>query len=305
MVVRWSAVAAGILACVAMVWVWRSKVEEKPEVKVARVVQDVRPGGNKAVLTLANGQQIILDSSGNGQIAQQGATKVIKLNGLISYKGAAKAGEILYNTISTPRGGQYELLLPDGSRVWLNSASSLRFPTAFTGSRREVELHGEGYFEIAKDASKPFTVGVNDMKVRVLGTSFNTMAYPDEGSVNTTLVDGAVVVEDGAVKRQLGPGQQAAVDEGGRRVQVRKADIRQVTAWRSGLFEFDHTELTAVMRQLARWYDIEVEYRVKTDKTPLGGSISRNLNLKEVLALLQENGINHFSIEGKKVIVLP
>ena len=297
------AAAVVVLVCVS-IWWWKPLPAAHSAV-APEAAASVHPGTNKAILTLANGQQILLDSSANGQIARQGATTVIKLNGLISYKGGTGDVGNLYNTISTPRGGQYELILPDGSHVWLNSASELRFPIAFGGGRREVSLKGEGYFQIAKDARRPFVVDVNDMKVKVLGTSFNTMAYSEEGTVNTTLVDGSVVVEEGKEQKMLQPGQQACLGREGAAITIRKADVRQVTAWRSGLFEFDNTDLASIMRQLARWYDIDVVYKVTPEKAPLGGSISRNLDLKEVLSLLEANGINHFSIEGKKVIVLP
>jgi len=309
--VRALALAASLLVCVWMAWIFRHRpTGKKPGEAIA--VNAIKPGTNKAILTLANGTQIILDSSQDGSIARQGATTVLKLNGVISYSqaggqgsGEGHPGPVLYNTITTPKGGQYELVLSDGSRVWLNSASSLRFPTAFIGTRREVELKGEGYFEIEKDRNRPFMVAVNDMKVQVLGTRFNTMAYPDEKTINTTLLDGAVVVTEGKLEQKLEPGQQAAFDSAGGRLSVRKADVQQVIAWKTGLFEFDNTDLAAVMRQLARWYDIEVVYKVAPDKTPLGGSISRGLDLKEVLALLEANGINHFKIEGRKVFVLP
>jgi ferric-dicitrate binding protein FerR (iron transport regulator) len=301
------AAAAGLLACIVMAWLFKSgPAHHSPQIAATG---DIRPGTNKAILTLANGTQIFLDSLQNGRIARQGATTVIKLNGIISYSGDPRQGANeeapLYNTITTPRGGQYELVLPDGSRVWLNSASSLRFPTAFRTMQREVELTGEGYFEIEKDAGRPFTVWVDHMKVQVLGTSFNTMAYPDESTINTTLVDGAVVISGVGLQKKLQPGQQAVFDSASRQLSVRKTDVRLAIAWKTGLFEFDNTDLETILRQLARWYDIEIVYRVRPEKTPLGGNISRNLQLKEVLDLLEANGINHFKIEGKKVFVLP
>ncbi|MBN9380658.1 MAG: FecR domain-containing protein [Chitinophagaceae bacterium] len=312
LLVRGSAVAASIIVCFALTWRFLSHIHPNAKKVTAVANNDVAPGGNKAILTLGNGTQIILDGRQDGRIARQGSTSVLKFNGVISYSRDAgrmpaegDAGTSLYNTITTPRGGQYELVLPDGSRVWLNSASSLRFPTAFKGTRREVELKGEGYFEIEKDAERPFAVSVNNMKVQVLGTSFNTMAYPDERTINTTLLDGAVIVAQGDMQKKLEPGQQAALDSIGHRLSVRRVDIRQAIAWKTGLFEFDNTDLATVMRQVARWYDIEVIYQANPDKTLLGGSISRSLNLKEVLSLLETNGINHFKIEGKKVFVLP
>jgi ferric-dicitrate binding protein FerR (iron transport regulator) len=272
------------------------------------------------MLTLPDGTHIDLDSARNGRIATQGAAVFSKSNSALSISFAG-TGQITHQTgnalnpahpeameeafISTPRGGQYQLLLPDGSKVWLNSASSLRFPTVFRGKQRSVELSGEGYFEIAKNASRPFYVKVNDMQIRVLGTHFNTMAYPDEKTINTTLLEGAVEVSSGDLSKRLAPGQQAALNNAGHQLAVGQADIQKAVAWKNGLFEFDHTDLATIMRQLARWYDIEIVYQAAADKTPLGGSISKNLGLTEVLDLLEANGINHFKIEGKKVFVLP
>jgi ferric-dicitrate binding protein FerR (iron transport regulator) len=295
---------------------------------------NVAPGTDKAVLILANGSRIVLDSAGNGQIARQGATKIIKMNGQLSVSasegaqgavGSHAAGhpETQYNTILTPRGGQFEIVLSDGSRVWLNSSSSLRFPSVFSGDKREVELTGEAYFEIEPAAAIaagngvpghgkiPFEVNIaaasggKGMKIQVLGTSFNAMAYPDEKTINTTLLQGAVIVSDGNLAKRLVPGEQAALNRPDHQLTVNQADTRKAIAWKNGLFEFDHTDLASIMRQLARWYDIEVVYRVTPDETELGGSISKNLNLKEVLDLLEGNGINHFRIEGRKVLVLP
>ncbi|MDR3714548.1 MAG: FecR domain-containing protein [Puia sp.] len=282
---------------------------------------DIQPGGDKAILLLADGTRIDLDSAQNGQIARQGAATFNKSNGALSISFAGlnrgsdnqrineqglshpdDAGEAF---ISTPRGGQYQLILPDGSKVWLNSASSLRFPTVFRGKERSVELSGEGYFEIAKNAAMPFCVNVNHMKVKVLGTHFNTMAYPDEKTINTTLLEGAVEVSAGDLSKRLTPGQQAALNPAGHQLAVGQADIQKAVAWKNGLFEFDHTDLATIMRQLARWYDIEIVYQITPDRTSLGGSISKNLGLTEVLDLLEANGINHFKIEGKKVFVLP
>jgi transmembrane sensor len=302
---RYTAIAASLLLCISLVWLLRPIARHPVQAKLIQPGSSIHPGGNKAILTLANGEEIVLDSAQNGKIAQQGATTIIKLNGRLGYNtGNANSGELLYNTITTPKGGQYEIVLPDGSRVWLNSASSLKFPTAFKGKERQVELTGEGYFEIEKNAHMPFSVSINKLKVQVLGTSFNTMAYTDEGVINTTLLEGAVAVSEGDLVKRLLPGQQAKLSSGDHRLTVGKADIQKAVAWKNGLFEFDNTDLATIMRQLARWYDVEIIYRVTPDKTPLGGSISRSLNLTEVLNLLEANGINHFKIEGKKIIVL-
>lgn len=345
---RYAAIAASLLIFVAAAWLFSRSAGTNGLAKNTNPHKQtdtgiVAPGTDKAVLILANGTRILLDSAGNGQIARQGATKIIKLNGTLSVTGSAGAPgtegasasgfvnhpEKQYNTILTPRGGQFEIVLSDGSRVWLNSSSSLKFPTVFSGDKREVELTGEAYFEIEPASAMtagikgatggsgsphgkiPFEVniaaasGKKGMKIQVLGTSFNAMAYPDEKTINTTLLQGAVIVSDGDLAKRLVPGEQAALNSAGHQLSVSQADTRKAIAWKNGLFEFDHTDLAAIMRQLARWYDIEIEYRFKPDETELGGSISKNLNLKEVLDLLESNGINHFKIEGRKVLVLP
>ena len=320
--VRYGVAAAILLAIIGGWRLFFKPVSHNPS-PVAfqhKTESDVRPGRDRALLTLPDGRRIDLDSAGNGQIATQGAAVFSKSNGALSISFAGTR-QITHQTgnepdpahpqaageafISTPRGGQYQLLLPDGSKVWLNSSSSLRFPTVFSGKQRSVELSGEGYFEIAKNAAMPFFVKVNDMQVRVLGTHFNTMAYPDEKTINTTLLEGAVEVSSGDLSKRLVPGQQAALNNAGHQLAVGQADIQKAVAWKNGLFEFDHTDLATIMRQLARWYDIEIVYQALPDKTPLGGSISKNLGLTEVLDLLAANGINHFKIEGKKVFVLP
>ncbi|HEY4207658.1 MAG TPA: FecR domain-containing protein [Puia sp.] len=321
-IVRFGVAAAILLAVIGGWRLFFRQVSHNPAPVASKhkTENNVRPGRDRALLTLPDGTRIDLDSARNGQIATQGAAVFSKSNGALSifFAGTRQlshptgneqdpahpeaAGEAF---ISTPRGGQYQLILPDGSKVWLNSSSSLRFPTVFKGKQRSVELSGEGYFEIAKNAAMPFSVKVNGMQVRVLGTHFNTMAYPDEKTINTTLLEGAVEVSSGDLSKRLAPGQQAALNNAGHQLAVGQADIQKAVAWKNGLFEFDHTDLATIMRQLARWYDIEIVYQAMPDKTPLGGSISKNLGLTEVLELLEANGINHFKIEGKKVFVLP
>ncbi len=314
---RFAAVAASVTAIIALAW-WFRPVSKYAAVAIAKKIPEnnIHPGGNKAILTLPNGSRIILDNTPNGQIAREGSATFHKSDGKLTVSQnnpggnatAVQAGasvDAAEAVIATPRGGQFELVLPDGTRVWLNSASSLRFPTAFKGKQREVELTGEGYFEIAKNSKMPFLVTVNHMKINVLGTHFNAMAYADEKSINTTLLEGAVIVSEGDLVKRLQPGQQASLKSAEHQLAVSQADLQKTIAWKNGLFEFDNTDLPAIMRQLARWYDIEIIYRVKPDKTALGGSISRSLNLTEVLSLLEAFKINHFKIDGKKVFVLP
>ena len=253
--------------------------------KIAK--NDIKPGSDKAVLTLADGSTIMLQDAQNGAIAQQGSANVVKLNGKLDYNASgSQTPEILYNTIATPRGGQYEVQLPDGTHVWLNAASSLRFPTAFTGINREVELTGEAFFEVAKNKSIPFVVNVQHNKVTVLGTHFNINAYSDEKSINTTLLEGSVKFNAGLQEKLLKPGQQSVFTPATAALTVKPVDINQVIAWKNGFFEFDNTDLATIMRQISRWYDVDISYQTRDSKSLFGGGISRKLNLSEVLHLL-------------------
>jgi transmembrane sensor len=278
------------------------------------VRQDVMPGGNKAVLTLADGSAIVLDSARNGSIAQQGNANVIKQeDGQLIYRQGENAGEkpLAYNTLATPRGGQYQLVLPDGSKVWLNAASSIRYPVAFTGDTREVEMEGEGYFEITRNAAKPFHVKTKTQDVEVLGTHFNVNDYNDEASTKTTLLEGSVKVNQLANKNReviLKPGEQAIGD-----CRLPVADCRltidhspnidQVMSWKNGQFYFSNADIESIMRQMARWYDVQVEYKVHpADKYTV--SLSRNVPVSKLLSYLELSGGVKFKIDGRKIIVM-
>jgi ferric-dicitrate binding protein FerR (iron transport regulator) len=272
---------------------------------------DVMPGGNKAILTLANGSQIVLDSAVNGILTHQGNIKVIKLtNGQLVYENAgARADEVLYNTMSTPRGGQYSLILPDGSRVWLNAVSSIRFPTAFLGEERTVEITGEAYFEIAKDPLRPFRVLVNSglkdrrLEVAVLGTHFNINAYKDEATIKTTVLEGSVKVSHGSSHTTIEPGEQTQFDNGILQI-VHDANVTETVAWKDGRFEFKDTDLKTIMRQLMRWYDVDVQYNGNISERYFTADISRNKSLSGVLKMLELSDID-FKLEGNKLTVTP
>jgi len=303
------AIAASVAAVMAVgVWYYMkyssvAKTNTLP-VLASNFKNDVKPGGNKAVLTLSDGSIVVLDSTGSGTVAQQGSTKIVKLDkGRLAYNAVNRSSEeIAYNTLTTPAAGQFSVTLPDGSKVWLNNASSLRYPVAFTGKTREVELKGEGYFEIARNASQPFKVRVGAMLVDVLGTSFNIAAYGDESHIKTTLLTGGVRVSEGAANMLLKPGEQIQVNPEGKFSFPQEVDADGVVAWKNGLFHFERADIHTVMRMLARWYDVEVVYEGPVSTRQFGGDIQRNLNLTEVLEILQKNQV-HFSLEGKKITV--
>jgi ferric-dicitrate binding protein FerR (iron transport regulator) len=318
----WAAVAAVVILMLGggvLYWVNTKRKATAPASVVSHHYKnDIAPGGNKAVLTLANGSVIVLDSAHDGMLAQQGNTKIVKLDGgALAYRAATGSkgqttGQTGYNTIATPRGGQYRIILPDGSKVWLNAASSLRFPAAFTGRERTVELTGEAYFEIVKNAEKPFHVRVpsggtngEDMDVEVLGTSFNVMAYANEDKMHTTLLEGKVKVKQGARAENLSPGRQAIVDQTTHAMEVADGNIDQAVAWKDGLFRFKETDIRELMRQVERWYDVEVVYRTTRGDQDFTGVVSRNKNVSTLLQMLELTGTVHFKIEGATIIVLP
>jgi transmembrane sensor len=311
--VPWRSIAAAAVLIGALgsgVWWWAHTVKPGPAplavVEHKPVKATVAAGGNKAVLILDNGSTVTLDSARTGVLTTQGNTRVIKLDGgRLAYAGEGTASNaVLYNTVRTPRGGQYQVALPDGSKVWLNAATTLRFPTAFSGKDRTVELAGEAYFEVAANKNQPFRVKVDDMKIDVLGTHFNVMAYDDEGSFHTTLLTGAVRVEEGTEARLLKPGEEARMSLDTKNLTIAVADTDQVVAWKNGLFQFDGATLETVLRQVARWYDVDVRYEGTIPKH-FSGLISRGASLAEVLHVLDKTGKTRFVLEGRTVVVRP
>ena len=302
---RWW-VAAAVLVPLVIAGVWLAEKHSVPVPGPAPVVADVQPGRNKATLTLANGNRVLLDTGISGQLVQKGGVQIHYDQGKVEYQGLRLAeNDVTYNTLTTAKGGEYQLVLPDGSKVWLNAASSLRYPTSFTGKERHVELTGEAYFEVAQRKDQPFSVGVGGMDVSVLGTEFDIMAYPEEGKKLTTLIQGAVKVENGKEVRQLAVGDQAAVAESGAMSVASNVNVERVIAWKLGFFQFNHIDLKTMMREIARWYDIDVVYQREDLSGEFGGRISRKLNLSELISLLEGNGVGHFKMEGRKLIVLP
>ncbi|MEO8415934.1 MAG: FecR family protein [Ginsengibacter sp.] len=265
----------------------------------------ILPGKNQAWLTTADGKVITLDSLRNGTLTIQGNTRINKQGGLLIYNvsNPAEPGlPIVYNTLSTPRGGQYQVVLPDRSKVWLNSASSLHFPTAFKEKLRVVELTGEAYFEVTKNNNKPFLVKVRDMEVKVLGTHFNINAYPDESTIKTSILEGRVKITKGKAIGLVNSGEQALLSNKESKMKIIDRNMDEVVAWKNGLFQFDGADITTIMREIGRWYNVEIEYADKVPVRQFEGKISRNAELSDVLRILELSNVK-FTLVGSKIIV--
>ena len=324
-----------LFGAVAYLWI-NPKINRHTLAEVySRNGSDVLPGRQGAVLTLANGQQLVLDSLGNGVIATQGETAVMIRNHQLIYNASKEGSEVFYNTMITPKGRQYQLELPDGSKVWLNAASSITYPTVFVGKERNVRVTGEAYFEIAKKKEKPFIVDVDGRStVQVLGTHFNVSSYADDGSIKTTLLEGSVKMTprtdsavavnsyrqgaspgsgrrarpEGKLDRDdhsviLKPGQQAQQTRSAENITVNTSpDIELAMAWKEGYFQFNETSLQTAFRQLERWYDIDVVYEGAIPSETFIGQLPRNAPLSQILRVLAKTQVS-FRIEGKKLIV--
>lgn len=290
-----------------------TKQKQQAPIAYQQPVQ-IKPGGNKATLTLSNGNNITLDSAINGSLVMQGSTQVMKLqDGSIIYKnGAGENSETLYNTISIPKGGQYQLTLADGTKVWLNASSSLHYPVAFNKKNRTVNLEGEAYFEVAKDRSRPFQVFYKNMKVEVLGTHFNIMAYEDEQATKTTLLEGSVKISaiterSGQAGRAqsaiLKPGEQAVATANAPLTIHHSSDVEEAVAWKNGFFHFDKADMPTVLRQVARWFNLEIVYKGPVSQDLFSGKIERNLPLQSILNLFKQSNLN-FELKGRTLIIL-
>jgi transmembrane sensor len=311
--------AAAVLLLIAGAYLYiKNRQEELLPVVTNQPVNDAAPGTTKAVLTLADGSRIVIDSVQQGRLAIQGNTTVQREQGIIAYNGnnpgkmQQGTQSVLYNTLTTARGEQSPpLVLNDGTKVWLNAMSSIRFPVVFTGNTRTVEITGEAYFEVAKNPAMPFHVKVNTMDVEALGTQFNINSYGDEPDVKATLIEGSVRVTRKAESVTLKPGEQAVLASHSRltiddsRLTIdHSPNVDQVMAWKRGLFDFNHASLQTVLRQLSRWYDIEVQFEGNIPNRSFRGKITRDLNLSQVISILQDLDIK-FKIEGKKLLVSP
>jgi len=303
-VVAWktwfSAAAAIIIILSTGVYFWYRGSSHHPGI-ATRQVQSIPPGRQGAILTLADGRQLTLDSLPNGVVAEQNGSRAAVVDGQLAYQSVAPAATTTtYNTITTPRGRQYQLTLPDGTKVWLNAVSRITFPTAFGGTGRKVEMSGEAYFEVARDAGRPFKVSAGGADIEVLGTNFNINAYDDERAIKATLLDGSVKVSGAGSGVLLKPGQQAVIND---QLQVNgDINIEQVLAWKNGLFYFNSTDIATVMQQLSRWYDIEVRYEGKVPDIKVSGKMDKGLNLNEILEFLTKMEVK-YRLLGRTVVI--
>jgi ferric-dicitrate binding protein FerR (iron transport regulator) len=308
---QWAGLSMLLAALAAGLGYWHWHHLPPPAAPVAvqkpAAPQPLAPNHNQALLTLADGRTVLLNQAQRGVLARQGASQVQKTaDGQLRYAaGAPLASQpLLYNTVATPRGGQYQLTLPDGSQVWLNAASSLRFPVAFGGAERRVELTGEAYFEVAKDARHPFKVAARGAEVTVLGTHFDVQSYADEPALATTLLEGAVQLRQGTQQTLLRPGQQAQAQPDGN-IRVREVDVQHAVAWKNGYFVFNDEPIEGIMRQVARWYDVDVQYRGALTDKDFNGKISRYKDAAAVLRMLELTGAVHFTTQGRRITVQP
>lgn len=297
--------AAAIIGAVCLYY-YNSRQNNEPEY-TNQTTSKIVPGGNKAVLTLADGSTIILDSAANGTLANQSNVRIYKTgNGRLVYDASHAnvddKNALALNTIATPRGGQYQVILPDGTKVWLNAESSLSYPAHFSGTERNVKLNGEAYFEVAKDKKHPFRVNINDMRVEVLGTHFNIMGYNNEAAIKTTLLEGSVKIIKGSQQQMIVPGEQAIVSSG---ISVAKVNVDEAVEWKNGNFNFAHENLESIMRKIARWYDIDVAYQGKNTSASFVGTIPRSQSIQEVLKYLELTGLVHFKITERRVTAMP
>jgi transmembrane sensor len=307
---RWVWIAASLLLVVATAGLFIiGKHSSKSTIGGAHVTtpqNDVMPGTSGAILRLEDGSSIVLDNASNGNLVQQGNTLVVKSGAAISYVGkdGQQENQLHYNTVETPRGRQYQLVLQDGTKVWLNAASSIKFPVAFIGNERTVEITGEAYFEVARNREKPFHVTCNGSVIEVLGTHFNVNAYADEETMNTTLLEGSVRIVKGSSEKTIKPGEQAQIGSDGNLRTALNVNVDEVVAWKNNAFLFDNTDVKKLMRQLSRWYNVDIVFKGATEE-PLSfnGSISRASNLSIVLKMLESTGDVKFTIDGNKLIV--
>lgn len=303
--------AASIIVLLSVGGYFLLHKQQQPQLAIRKepARDDIQPGGNKAILTLNGGQQVVLSDASNGTVAHQGSTVVNKTaDGQLLYNDSTSAqngtaGEMM-NTITTPRGGQWFVTLSDGTRVWLNAASSITYPVAFTRNERNVSITGEAYFEVVHNAAKPFSVKAGNMLVEDIGTAFNINAYADEPAFKTTLVNGSARVSESKDAHILMPGQQAIVKMNGNAIQVKKVKVEDVIGWKNGQILFENEDLETIMRQASRWYDVNVIYQGTIPNRLFIGGIPRKSKLSEFLKILEYENV-HYTLSGNTIIVKP
>jgi transmembrane sensor len=297
-----------LLVGISALYLFRSTADKNIATLPAAIApaNDAAPGTTGAILTLANGRQIVLDSAGNRLALLQGNSQLLNHGGRLTYNNSTPAGResVVYNTMTTTKGRQYQLQLSDGSKIWLNAASSITFPTTFNEPARKISITGEAYFEIAHDAKHPFIVSTGNMEVQVLGTHFNINAYADEDNTSTTLLEGSVKIKTGETTTLMLPGQQLQQNKEGKLKLVTDADAQEAVAWKDGLFMMKKAGIASIMRQLERWYDVDVTYPAGIPVGRISGDIPRNMNLSKVLEVMELSGV-HVTISGRKIIVAP
>ncbi len=304
---RWwyySAAASVALAGFLFLYNPGKKPVSRPATAAAQAPKDILPGTSKASLILGDGSVISLDSAAVTQLKEGDGTTINKQYGKIVYSNTAGSRtKVVYNTLTIPRGAEYELVLPDGSKVWLNAASYLKFPTRFIEKERTVYLDGEAYFEIAKNAAQPFKVITRDnMEVQVTGTHFNVMAYDDEAFIKTTLTEGKVNIRNGKYITPLAPKQQAALEKSSGQIDIKKVDIDKEIAWKNGRIEFSDDKLPYIMRQLSRWYDVDIRFEGHIPQGEYNGSIPRKATLSEVMEILKIAGVK-YRLDNRTVVI--
>jgi ferric-dicitrate binding protein FerR (iron transport regulator) len=299
---RWTAAAAILIIIAAIYLIYSGRHNTAPA--VAKSTIPISPGANRAYLVLATGQRVVLDDAKKGSVTTQGGTNVVKLDsGVLAYHPTTSAGATLYNTVVTPRGGQYQLILPDGTKVWLNASTSLRFPTAFSAGRREVELTGEAYFEVRHLPGQPFTVRTGHHTIEDIGTAFNINAYDDEPVAKVTLTEGEARV-NGQRSLTLHPGQQVRWQADDPETLAKDVDTEDVLAWKNGQISFMNPDFSCVMRQISRWYDVDIRYTGAVPKARFFGIVSRGVYLSTLLEFFEHNNI-HIRMDGRTLIVAP
>lgn len=309
---RYAGIAAAVLVIAAGSWLWRARHGAQP-VDDSPITIEAKPGGDRAMLTLGNGKVVVLDSVANGMMAIQGQKdRIMKQDGLLDYQRSGKgegtaenANVVLINTLAVPRGGQYKLILADGTRVWLDAASSITYPTAFVGKTRQVSVTGQAYFEVAHNPNIPFEVKAQGQVIRDIGTAFNIYAYTDESMMKVTLASGAVAVSGpGGTTVGISEAGQQAEYRDGQLQPVHEADLTSVLAWKNGLFDFTSANIATVMRQVGRWYDVDIQFDKGIPDGHITGEIPRNTMLSTALQVLRTSGV-HFTAEGRTVHVMP